>query len=802
MLLAAFAAGLVTKVLIAQVKAFAKQEASVRRLAEVFGGEAALALDEFSSKLQNLSIYGDENINMVMSIIGAYGATKQQTKDLTIATLDLAAGMSLDLNTAGLLVAKTIGSTTDALTRYGVGAGGATEKSDRIANVIESINIKFGGLAETLSKTTEGQLAQASNAFGDFQEKLGEAFIPVVLGAAKALKFLAESMSPTTVKTLTFFVTALSLAYVGTIIHLGTRIGLAKLAIISFAKEAYAVGTLSGAYAALTKSVKASNLASKSNVYALLAVAIATLTYYIYQNIAGVKKRQDLINKYGEKARTQLELEQERARSLRDNMEALREELALLDAKTEAEKAAIKLKRELTEQELELYEAIRIKKEAQHLEIDIQQQQIALQKKMLNSIQNTTQARIKSLEVLLEAQKVKKIELETEIALQKKLQEVYDSTTAVEIANLKKSIENLKEYADAYSKELYEMVAKANKDLQDEIDSKLKGINLTALFWHPTQFDDFANKLEEILAADPAYQATFFLLKATTDKMKELSKQLLVAEAIAKPTAESIALLEEQLLLLGYSIEETAKIINSVEFSLFEEKVRKILDGIQLMSETIGLWLSNVQATTAAEIAIIEEGEKQKIEAFRKSNQYRFMSEDSRAKKEDQIRKKEQKKKEKLQKRQNKLMAAQFRLQQAMSIGEIVINYQGAISKAMKQTGVFGKTWIPFFYAMEAASIAAVLAQKPPKAERGGYIGGRRHSQGGTLIEAEQGEFIMSRDAVNSVGLETMNRINQGGGGAINVNFTGNVLSSDFIEEEAIPQIRDAIRRGADIGVG
>ena len=220
------------------------------------------------------------------------------------------------------------------------------------------------------------------------------------------------------------------------------------------------------------------------------------------------------------------------------------------------------------------------------------------------------------------------------------------------------------------------------------------------------------------------------------------------------------------------------------------------------MSETIGLWLSNVQATTAAEIAIIEEGEKQKIEAFRKSNQYRFMSEEGRAKKEDEIRKKEQKKKEKLQKRQNKLMAAQFRLQQAMSIGEIVINYHGAIAMAMKQTGIFGKAWIPFFYAMEAASIAAVLAQKPPKAERGGYIGGRRHSQGGTLIEAEQGEFIMSRDAVNSVGLETMNRINQGGGGAINVNFTGNVLSSDFIEEEAIPQIRDAIRRGADIGVG
>ena len=84
--------------------------------------------------------------------------------------------------------------------------------------------------------------------------------------------------------------------------------------------------------------------------------------------------------------------------------------------------------------------------------------------------------------------------------------------------------------------------------------------------------------------------------------------------------------------------------------------------------------------------------------------------------------------------------------------------------------------------------------------EQGGLVGGRRHSQGGTMIEAESGEFVMSRSAVESVGIETMNRINQGGG-AVNVSFTGNVLSQDFIESEAIPAIKEAIRRGADIGI-
>ena len=35
--------------------------------------------------------------------------------------------------------------------------------------------------------------------------------------------------------------------------------------------------------------------------------------------------------------------------------------------------------------------------------------------------------------------------------------------------------------------------------------------------------------------------------------------------------------------------------------------------------------------------------------------------------------------------------------------------------------------------------------------------------------------------------------------GGVTVNFTGNVLSQDFIEDEAIPMIKEALRRGADL---
>ena len=122
-------------------------------------------------------------------------------------------------------------------------------------------------------------------------------------------------------------------------------------------------------------------------------------------------------------------------------------------------------------------------------------------------------------------------------------------------------------------------------------------------------------------------------------------------------------------------------------------------------------------------------------------------------------------------------------------------------NKAFAQGGIFGFATGAAILASGAANVVNI-EKNIGKFEQGGMVGGRRHSQGGTIIEAEQGEFVMSRNAVNAVGVEAMNRINAGGGaGAVNVNFTGNVMSQDFIEYEAIPMIKEAIRRGADIGV-
>ena len=78
-----------------------------------------------------------------------------------------------------------------------------------------------------------------------------------------------------------------------------------------------------------------------------------------------------------------------------------------------------------------------------------------------------------------------------------------------------------------------------------------------------------------------------------------------------------------------------------------------------------------------------------------------------------------------------------------------------------------------------------------------------KFAQGGQFI-TEGAEAIVVGD--NPSGRERVTVEPLGGdpgfsGSSVNINFSGNVLSQDFIEDEAIPMIKEAIRRGADIGV-
>ena len=98
-----------------------------------------------------------------------------------------------------------------------------------------------------------------------------------------------------------------------------------------------------------------------------------------------------------------------------------------------------------------------------------------------------------------------------------------------------------------------------------------------------------------------------------------------------------------------------------------------------------------------------------------------------------------------------------------------------------------------------------------PTAHTGGFIkdnkvqkfatGGVVEGQDNVPILAQNGEFVMSRSAVESVGIETMNRINQTGSAGVTVNISGNVMSQDFVEGELAERIKEAVRKGSNFGM-
>ena len=731
MLLASFAITFVSKALVSFVEKAGKQEDSVMRLAQVFGADGARALDEYSSELQRNSTFGDENINMVMSQIGAFGASIEETKKLTKATIDLASGMNIDLNTAGLLVAKTIGSTTDALTRYGVGADGATEQSEKIANIIESVETKFGGLGEALAATTSGQLQQARNAFGDFQENIGKTLAPAILLAAKAFKALSEAMNPKVIVAMM----AATAAYLTTMQAFRIQTAMATKGTIL---PTLAQGGLVKALKQAKKAQIALMATMKKSLWGLLAAAIAGAVVWLIDLSKWMGIGQDDLDEWGRSVMSAAEAEKELNKSIGDNIDTLQQELDLLNADNDMHRMAITLKRDVTlanyglaDSEVALFNQLEARKIELKAIADEEKEQIERQeevKKILDEVASMHEdAGLRALKAKLEV-------LKAEMALIQALM--------IEHMLMEESSVDLSKIEEEYGK-----IEGAVITLEEAIANWGKESKKVT--------KDYEHALEEFL---DTYSGQIDALMMGFQKLHNIFSEL--ASAAVEAAQEHIDSINE------IADAEIEIIKNAAKATLAEEKKTR-------------RW----QRMTAKQQADYEKKLTDEV-----------------AKNEAIINAQRQKDKEQAAKKANELMLKQFRVEQAMNIVHAIMNTSEAITKALPNVPLAVLVGI-----LGAAEVAMIASQKPPVMQmaKGGLVGGKLHSQGGTMIEAERGEFVMRRSAVDAIGVETLNRLNEGGATSnIVINFSGNVLSDDYIEDEAIPKIKEALRRGGDIGVG
>lgn len=166
---------------------------------EVALGKTSKALISQASALQQKTTYGDEAIMQGQAFLAQMGLQEDAILKLTPAILDMATAQGMDLESAFKLVAKSVGSSTNALSRYGIEIEGTAGSSERTQSAIDALTKAFGGQAEAAAKVGLGPLQQLKNAYGDLKETVGKFILdglnPMISAFKKELEYRNELIS-------------------------------------------------------------------------------------------------------------------------------------------------------------------------------------------------------------------------------------------------------------------------------------------------------------------------------------------------------------------------------------------------------------------------------------------------------------------------------------------------------------------------------------------------------------------------------------------------------------------------------
>ena len=345
-------------------------------------------------------------------------------------------------------------------------------------------------------------------------------------------------------------------------------------------------------------------------------------------------------------------------------------------------------------------------------------------------------------------------------------------------------------------------------------------------------FDQLSNSLgdfsEKMVESSPVTQGTYILTRAFTDLIDKLNESSSFFDTIhisISRTAVSFSplakIIFETALALGF-LDEKVELSNASSerekmklLEVAEAQNKLTLSASQLMEKKMGMSaidmkLSELKSRELQLIELEEQGLISLITLNTQLNNIEVQRLTLLEKKELTLMKTKAKATSAAMRGGAALIALNKKNMKEVALLQMSAAMIDAYAAAQSQYALVSKIAPPPFPQLAyAAAIVQGLAQagQVGKAggvfEQGGLIGGRRHSQGGTMIEAEAGEFVMSRSAVESVGIENMNRINEGGGGgAVTVNVSGNVMTEEFTEEQVLPALKEALRRGGNLDHG
>lgn len=179
-LAAAFSVGVIVNFLKKSAQAYDEEAKAAQSLLTALKGREDIQKNiiKQATELQRKTLFGDEQtIQAGARLAMILGQDEQAIKRLLPLVQDLAQGKNMDLASAADLVAKSVGSSTNSLARYGIQIEGTVGSSQRLESAVKELNRQVGGQAEAAAKIGLGPLAQLKNAYGDLMEIVGKAVL-------------------------------------------------------------------------------------------------------------------------------------------------------------------------------------------------------------------------------------------------------------------------------------------------------------------------------------------------------------------------------------------------------------------------------------------------------------------------------------------------------------------------------------------------------------------------------------------------------------------------------------------------
>ncbi len=139
-----------------------------------------------AKELARNTLYEDDQIISAQSMLAVFVKQESQLRSLMPLVLDFATKFKMDVASAANLVGKSLGSSTNALKRYGFEIEGAVGSSERFESALQALS-SMSGAAEAAANTNAGAVQQLGKAWGEFGESLVSLTGPALTKLAKGL---------------------------------------------------------------------------------------------------------------------------------------------------------------------------------------------------------------------------------------------------------------------------------------------------------------------------------------------------------------------------------------------------------------------------------------------------------------------------------------------------------------------------------------------------------------------------------------------------------------------------------------